>query len=103
MAKVTKVHEVLKHPDGRIEIRHNTGQPPLPAAWQGQSFIYDNEQALADAMAQAEESVSGETLALMCVAQGWTKVDPSMRDAKSFKSTEVQLDLQGAQTAVKVR
>lgn len=103
MAKAVRIFSAAVNSDGTVDIRFNAGEAPVSGQWGGDVMTFASRQDLIDRMTAAQESVNVELLLLLGVADGWTKLDPSASNPANLRAREVQLDLAGAATPIRIQ
>ena len=103
MAKAVKVFQAVANADGSIDVRYNAGQTPLPANWQGDVLTFDSRAHLQAAIVSAQDNVPTETLVMLAIADGWAKRFPDLNRVSDLSPREVQLDLEGATTPIRIK
>lgn len=100
MAKALRVDSVLIGLDGTVNVSYTSGETPLPSA-SGQGFSFASRQALTTALQDYEGSISAEQLVFLALST-WIKADPQLANPLLATNKTAQLDLLGAQTAIKL-
>lgn len=104
MAKACRIDDVIRHPDGRIEIRFTEGETPLPPTWPGTAVIYPDGTSLAEDLTTVEGHVEqAGILRHVQMAAGY-KLDPSLGPnfVGRVKGRTTTLDLTGLPEIIRI-
>lgn len=104
MAKACRIDDVIKHPDGRVEVRYTEGETPLPATWQGTAEVYPDFPSLAADLDAIEDQIAqAGILRRIQIAAGY-KIDPSLGSSfvTRIKGKTTTLDLTGTVDLIRI-
>jgi hypothetical protein len=88
--------------DGTINVAYTDGVPPLAATPAGTGISFPSKKALKDAIVEAEQSISADTL-LMILLGLWFKSDPQLTSVGLFRGKYVQIDLTGLLSTLAIK
>lgn len=94
MAKVVRIDDFVKNPDGTVDVHITVGSPPLPLAPQGLVLNFTDLGQLGFRMAEAEQGLTDMEMAMILLSNRVDATnDVTFSNPLNFKGKSFQLDI----------